>query len=288
MLLRCVDSLLTQTLLPCEIIITDNDRSESGRTAVESMKDKAAALKISLIYTVQKEQNIALARNTSLKPATGKWIAFLDDDEYATETWLQSLLDTALKNDASGVWGPVKPVVPESFPKWMKNSDIFDRPEPKDGTEISNEGLRTGNAFVLRSALLIRDGPFDKALGKIGGSDSDLFYFIAEQGKKFFWSANAAVYEEIEDKRSKLSWHLLRSYRGGWGFSRELKNKKGLILSVLWALLYLVGGLTKTMIKSLKFFSTPKLAAFYLIVNLAGQLGKIGYFLGIKFEEYKG
>lgn len=288
MLRRCLESLLTQTLLPIEIIVTDNDKNQTGASVVSEFTTDAENKGVSLLYIVETEQNIALARNTCLQPANGKWVAFLDDDEFACEDWLQLLLETALKNSATGVWGPVKPVIPENFPQWMRHSDIFERPDLEDNSDITGQGLRTSNALVLYESLLLRTGPFDKALGKTGGSDSDLFYFLAEKGGVFFWSKKAFVSEDLEDKRASLKWHLVRSYRGGWGFSRNLKLQYGLVKALVVVGLYMLPSFIKAVITSLLCLKNPKLSLFYIACNLAGNLGKIGFFLCIKVEEYSG
>ena len=58
---------------------------------------------------MQPERNIALTRNRTVSLADGDWLAFIDDDERAPESWLQQLLEAATAHGADGVLAPVEP-----------------------------------------------------------------------------------------------------------------------------------------------------------------------------------
>lgn len=67
-----------------EIIVVDNDYSASARDAVEHFRIEAQNYNIQLRYFVQPEQGISSARNLSVEMSLGKYLAFIDDDEYPT------------------------------------------------------------------------------------------------------------------------------------------------------------------------------------------------------------
>lgn len=71
------------------IIVTDNDAQRSAEPVVRELN--ASGQKI--IYAVEPEQNISLARNKSLSFATGDYIATIDDDEYADPRWLLNCIE---------------------------------------------------------------------------------------------------------------------------------------------------------------------------------------------------
>ena len=162
-LAQCLESLLNQAVSQSfEVIVTDNDRERSGEYVVEQFKAAFQSAGIPLSYLMEPVQNIALARNRSIQPARGELVAFIDDDERASSCWLQNLYDALIETNADGVWGPVIPDIPESFPNWMRRSRLFYRQDMKDGVIIPIGMLNTGNALVKRELLTMRTGPFDE------------------------------------------------------------------------------------------------------------------------------
>lgn len=78
---RCVESVLNQTYINIEIVVVDDNgigtpHQIATSTVVEQYKDK------NLKYVCHEtNKNGAAARNTGVKNASGKYIAFLDDDD---------------------------------------------------------------------------------------------------------------------------------------------------------------------------------------------------------------
>ena len=89
------------------VVVVDNDIHESARRTVESFAMNSV---IPARYFVEKEQNIALARNRAVANAQGEFIAFIDDDESPIDDWLQLMRDAIIKYGVDGVLGPVKSV----------------------------------------------------------------------------------------------------------------------------------------------------------------------------------
>ena len=292
LLTKCLDSLANQDYdKPYEIIIVDNDSELSGKNVVDAQRSAFVNKGISISYFVEPIQNIALARNRCVNLARAKYIAFIDDDEYASSHWLKNMYKVLIETNADGVWGAVLPNIPESFPLWMRRSKVFHRPVLKDKSIMNNNGLRTGNALVKKEILTKRNGPFDQVLGRTGGSDSELFNWILihNAGIKYVWAENAEVEEIIEEKRMKLAWHLIRGYRGGWSTSKKKTTEIGIFSTiVVMVLLRVPLGIIKALILLVIDMQNPKASFLMFARNIAAQLGKIGYFLGIKMEEYKG
>ena len=108
------------------VVVVDNDRHEPAREIAESHSQHS---QFQVRYFVEKKQNISLARNKALANSTGDYIAFIDDDEYPSETWLLTLLNAFNKYKPSGgVLGPVIPFYPEGTPRWLRKSKICERP----------------------------------------------------------------------------------------------------------------------------------------------------------------
>ena len=74
LLQRAIDSVLSQSLKPYEIIVVD-DGSTDGTGDI--IKQKYKSIKI----IQQKNSGVSAARNNGIKHAKGDWIAFLDSDD---------------------------------------------------------------------------------------------------------------------------------------------------------------------------------------------------------------
>jgi len=200
-----------------EAIIVDNDKDGSAKTAVDEFIRENFEIKV--VYDIEPVQNIALARNRSVALAQGEYIAFIDDDEEASEGWLCSLYECLIKYGADAVFGPVEPVLPENSPPWIMKGGYFKRKIVKDGSPLKDG--RTGNVLIGAQWLRKFEQPFDPDLGLTGGEDFAFFRKIKRMGAKFCASENAVVFEAVEGSRLKVKWFLKRSFRGGQVYAAE-------------------------------------------------------------------
>ncbi len=84
---KCVESLLNQTYENIEIILIDDGSNDNcGKICDElQLKDK----RIKVIH--QKNAGVSKARNVGLEIATGKYITFVDSDDFVDKDYLQIL-----------------------------------------------------------------------------------------------------------------------------------------------------------------------------------------------------
>ena len=73
------------------IVVADNDALASAQQVVRDFRSRAV---VSVVYCIEPQPNIALARNMALQNAEGDLVAFIDDDEFPVEDWLRRLVDT--------------------------------------------------------------------------------------------------------------------------------------------------------------------------------------------------
>ena len=79
---KCIDSILSQTLVVDEIILVDDgSRDRSGKIA-----DEYAAKYKNIKVIHQKNGGLSAARNTGIDTATKEYIAFVDSDDYIDST----------------------------------------------------------------------------------------------------------------------------------------------------------------------------------------------------------
>ena len=145
--------------------------------------------------------------------ATGRYLAWIDDDEAATPGWLSALWDARSVRDVDAVFGPVIPVFPENSYAWPVRSGLFERPRYLTGTVVTAHDARTGNALVKADWHRMSATSFDDRLANFGGEDFEFFSRIEEQGARFEWCDEAEVFEVVPIERQRLSWILERNLR---------------------------------------------------------------------------
>lgn len=90
---RCVDSLTNQTLKDIEIILVDDESTDSSPIICDELAKLDGRIKV--IH--KKNEGAGLSRNVALKIAEGEYIGFVDSDDFVAEDMFESLLNTAEK-----------------------------------------------------------------------------------------------------------------------------------------------------------------------------------------------
>ena len=100
MLEEVLSAIVTQTRLPDEVIVVDNNSSDATKEVVLSFKDK-----LNMHYVFEGVQGTSTARNTGIKNASNDIIVFTDDDCVPEKEWLYHLEQPFLRDPSIGVVG---------------------------------------------------------------------------------------------------------------------------------------------------------------------------------------
>ncbi|MBC7883027.1 MAG: glycosyltransferase [Anaerolineae bacterium] len=142
-----INSVLAQSFVDYEIIVVD-DESTDG--TAEWLRSRASGY---LHFYEQKNQGAAAARNTAIRHARGKYIAFLDADDLWEPTMLEQQVACLEEHPEAGL-----------VYTWMRVIDENGKPtgnlcRPKDEGFIWEQLVRTNNIYP--SATMVRRGCFD-------------------------------------------------------------------------------------------------------------------------------
>ncbi|MBB2971353.1 glycosyltransferase family 2 protein [Mesorhizobium sp. RMAD-H1] len=202
------------------VIVADNDVEPSAEKLVARI---ASTLPFELSYVHCPASNISIARNACLDASDGDFIAFIDDDETASEDWLAHLLATAEDTGADAVLGPVQASYGADAPRWMRKGD-FHSTYP---VWVKGE-IRTGytcNVLLRRASSLVAGRRFSLALGRSGGEDTQYFSELHEAGGRIAYAPEAWVHEPVPAERARFSWLSRRRFRVGQTHGRLTARK---------------------------------------------------------------
>ena len=91
-LVKCVESLLSQTYQDIEIILVDDGSIDNSPTICDSFTDK----RIKVIH--KQNGGISSARNAGLEIAHGEWVTFIDNDDTVSPQWIERMLAACENN----------------------------------------------------------------------------------------------------------------------------------------------------------------------------------------------
>lgn len=93
---RCVQSILNQTYKDYEILLIDDGSTDNSGNICEHLAAKYG--KIRVIH--QKNQGLSGARNIGIEESKGKYIAFIDSDDFIDKRYLEILFSNLIKYNA--------------------------------------------------------------------------------------------------------------------------------------------------------------------------------------------
>lgn len=169
-----IESVINQTYSNFELIIIDDGSTDNTKEIIESYNDSR------IFYFYQDNMDKAIARNNGIKKASGKFICFLDSDDYYFPNKLTDQL-TFLKNR------PGIDLVVGNYIRVDETDVLIRKNELNPNKFIGLKPFLFGNPFPIHSSLIRSEyvkkiGGFDEKLK--GGEDWDFHFRLALKGCK--------------------------------------------------------------------------------------------------------
>lgn len=101
---RCVDSILAQTYADIELVLVDDGSTDQS----PSICDEYARIDERVVVVHQNNGGLSAARNTGLRKACGKYILFVDSDDYILPDACRSLMKIAEESGSDIVTGEAR------------------------------------------------------------------------------------------------------------------------------------------------------------------------------------
>jgi GT2 family glycosyltransferase/SAM-dependent methyltransferase len=220
---RCLDSLITASTQPDEIIVVDNSPSTDGcRAAVGSRAE--------VTYVAEPHPGLSRARNTGIRAARGDIIAFTDDDTVVHRDWIRRLRDAFRDPKVMSVTGLVLPQALETrsevaFEKGMGGLGRgYSRVDYGSAFWTQTKAIATpvwkigaGANMAVRREAFEALGGFDERLGAGAAGcseDSEFWYRILAAGWNCLYEPTAVVFHHHREDFTELKAQA-RSYMRG-------------------------------------------------------------------------
>ena len=230
-------SILAQTILPNEVIVVDDSRTEHDNEKTQALIRKLKPLfekkEITLTYLKNNREqcSLAICRNLGSMNSSGEIVFFFDNDILLNKGYMEAILEVYEKYpDAAGVSGWRAPPITEVFSSYSLpfkiintlakglgvsyfEKDLFKiNTYPHILTRIIPCEIFYGASFSLRKDIL-RQFHFDEKLkGVAHGEDVDLSYRISRKHKLYIAPLAKYVHRQSQKKSNRKMGRRLAIY----------------------------------------------------------------------------
>ncbi len=153
---QCLDSLQTQSAGNLEIICVDDGSTDDSRAILQ----RRAQHDRRLVVLEQRNSGPAAARNRGMTMARGRYLGFIDADDWVDTDFTARLLDGIQSNAADLVRASIINEFPDHSEAWHGNTYLQQRAEKGDNLGLNDHGYYAWNALYdlhrLRSLGLDR------------------------------------------------------------------------------------------------------------------------------------
>jgi glycosyltransferase involved in cell wall biosynthesis len=217
---KCLDSLCNQTIshTQYEIIVVDNASTDNTPSIVADFKSKFPNHSINRI--LEGKQGLGYARNTGWKQATGRFVAYIDDDAIAGVEWLQqaSEIIMSLQPTPICVGGPIGVYFTTPQPEWFKEQYEIRTMGDEPRFLAAGESF-SGSNMIWDKSYLVRFNGFDVNKGVTGeyisvGEETALFRRVWSDipGANFFYSPRLKIQHFVAPVKLTLRYRWKRAF----------------------------------------------------------------------------
>ena len=182
---KCIDSLINQTMKNIEIILINDGSTDNSEKIIKEYKDER------IKYFKNKNQGIGKTRNFGIKKSSGKYLMFIDSDDYISNNCCEMFYNNIIKNKTDMVvsnfykdrQGIIEKIKLEDFlPSSIKeNKDLLLIINPGPCNKLFRKSIIIDNNIYFEEEHKYEDMPFVmkyiKYARKISKLDMYLSYY---------------------------------------------------------------------------------------------------------------
>lgn len=205
----CMDSLVNQTISDYEIIAVDDASTDESLDLLNEYKEKFPEKVRVFSYPDNRHQGGA--RNEGLKHASGRWISFIDSDDWVTPDYFEKLLNKAEETGADVVGTNFSIVHEHTFnvgsvqkAMYEGHVGVLDKEKYKD--MLVNSGSMVMKIYkreiIFDNNLSFPEHMFyeDNAVGPVWGMYFNHYEFVDEPMYYYYMRANSTIHTVTEER----------------------------------------------------------------------------------------
>ena len=183
---RCIETIVSQSMNDYELIIINDASTDKSD---EIIKKRISGLKNAKYYVLKKNIGVGNARNIGMENSKGKYIGFIDSDDWLDSSYYEIMTQTIVKNDADICVSGIKTEIDDVyFPKFR-----YDYPF---NTVISGEfGLHSLTDMYnhdIRISPIVNNKIYKKSLLE----DNQLLFDKSRRSQDNYFTFMALLYAE--------------------------------------------------------------------------------------------
>ena len=172
-LARCVGSICAQTYQNIEIIILNDGSKDQSLPVCEEFRQKDPRI----LLVDKANSGVSDTRNLGLKLASGKYVEFVDSDDYLDPDFTERLVTAAEENEADFVIAPYKMVIPAGA---SKPEQVLDKIQDELGV------MSVARPPEVREYGFLPAGVYDKDTFALRLMDKPASYFYSVLWNKLY------------------------------------------------------------------------------------------------------
>ena len=172
-LARCVGSICAQTYRNIEIIILNDGSKDQSLPVCEEFRQKDPRI----LLVDKANSGVSDTRNLGLKLASGKYVEFVDSDDYLDPDFTERLVAAAEENKADFVIAPYKMVIPAGA---SKPEQVLDKIQDELGV------MSVARPPEVREYGFLPAGVYDKDTFALRLMDKPASYFYSVLWNKLY------------------------------------------------------------------------------------------------------
>jgi len=173
-----------------DVVIPTFRRPEALASCLASLERQTLLAKsIEIVDDSELDQGPGISRNIGWRRGSAKYVAFIDDDCIADESWIENIQEMFHNNDLGGIEG--------SITTTGQDGEIINFDSPN---RLKWDRFKTANMAVRRD-VLEQIGGFDERY-YLHREDTDLAWRVIDAGNRMAWAPQCRVHHP-----EPLGWH---------------------------------------------------------------------------------
>lgn len=226
--LSSLDAMVMPSTVSWEILVIDNNSNDRTATVIKEFCERHPG---KFQYIFEPSQGKSFALNTGIRAASGRVLAFIDDDVIASASWLQNLTAGILAGRCSGAGGKI--LLDRDFvaPEWLPVEGPFSLAGMLAVFDLGNESRPLerppfGTNMAFARSMFDKYGLFRTDMGPAPGSeirneDVEFCRRLMNGSELLQYEPEAVVYHAVPERRRTQAYFLQFWFDHGRAVIRE-------------------------------------------------------------------